>query len=278
MFVVFLVVSAALQQLRHDDKPQPVLQQASNGSRVEADLRGNQSALLGAGKANASAAADIARQPAGRTGTSGVSFLRKRIRLDRQLHSQLHQWTVGMQLCPHADEWTLHGLWPNTDACTEKEFDPRAISSIKLTLEAKWSSCYGTGAGNEDFWQHEWQKHGTCSGMDELTYFNTALALQGKYNNMCSGWKNKHACGLPCTGTTAEDIQCSAPQDSLVGLRRGDRPRRRGGSRRRTGSERMLDKEVPERSGTNHPESTIEGWIMMALFLSLFPVACCCAY
>jgi hypothetical protein len=124
------------------------------------------------------------------------------------------EWTLGMQLCPDATEWTLHGLWPNTDDCKPSSFDEHAISSIESQLEAKWSSCYGKGAGDEDFWQHEWQKHGTCSGMDELTYFNTALALQAKYNHLCSGWKDKHACELPCTGTTADDIQCSAPDPS----------------------------------------------------------------
>jgi len=124
------------------------------------------------------------------------------------------EWTLGMQLCPHAEEWTLHGLWPSSDDCSQDPFDESAIASIESNLNAKWSSCYGKGAGNVDFWQHEWQKHGTCSGMKELDYFNTALALQAKFQSTCSGWKDTHACELPCTGTSASDMKCDSPREA----------------------------------------------------------------
>jgi hypothetical protein len=129
-------------------------------------------------------------------------------------------WTLGMQLCPEADEWTLHGLWPNNDDCSGPTFDHSAISSIESELEAKWPSCYPShGGGDETFWQHEWQKHGTCSGMNELNFFTTALALQGKFEKLCEGWKDTHACELPCTGSTASDIQCSGPQSAPVQIK-----------------------------------------------------------
>jgi hypothetical protein len=125
------------------------------------------------------------------------------------------EWTLGMQRCPHAEEWTLHGLWPSNDDCSGTPFDPSAISSIQSKLQEKWSSCYGKGGGNVDFWQHEWQKHGTCSRMNELDYFNTALTLQEKYENLCEGWHDTRACELSCTGES-DQITCSPPQSAQV--------------------------------------------------------------
>ena len=32
-------------------------------------------------------------------------------------------------------------------------------------------------AANEEFWEHEWICHGTCSGMDIPTYFAAAIQV-----------------------------------------------------------------------------------------------------
>jgi len=44
-------------------------------------------------------------------------------------------------------------------------------------MEQDWPSYYGP---NEEFWAHEWEKHGTCAEdvfPTQLAYFNTTLAL-----------------------------------------------------------------------------------------------------
>ena len=51
------------------------------------------------------------------------------------------------------------------------------ITSLLPLMEQDWPSYYGP---NEEFWAHEWEKHGTCAEDDfptQLEYFNTTLAL-----------------------------------------------------------------------------------------------------
>ena len=67
----------------------------------------------------------------------------------------------------------LHGLWPkNKNYCKRKKFNPdktiiygikRFMPSVKLA-------------------KHEWEKHGTCFGTDQQTYFLTAFKLTQQFN------------------------------------------------------------------------------------------------
>jgi len=86
----------------------------------------------------------------------------------------------------HRDVWSIHGAWPqNTsgswpqDCCFEKDFDVSKISSIRTELSQKWGSLKASGTSDE-FWEHEWTKHGTCAMKapllkGELNYFKNAL-------------------------------------------------------------------------------------------------------
>ncbi|KAI3450157.1 hypothetical protein Pfo_006822 [Paulownia fortunei] len=93
-------------------------------------------------------------------------------------------------------EFTIHGLWPDYNdgtwpaCCSGKRFDVKEISTLLNTLNKYWpslscdapSNCHG---GKGLFWEHEWEKHGTCSSpvvRDEYDYFVTALNLYFKYN------------------------------------------------------------------------------------------------
>lgn len=83
-----------------------------------------------------------------------------------------------------SEQWSIHGLWPQYDNnnyptyCRHVEFDYNALQPILGELEKYWYSNRGT-LGDEDFWKHEWEKHGSCmfTDMDEFEYFAHALSL-----------------------------------------------------------------------------------------------------
>ena len=58
--------------------------------------------------------------------------------------------------------------------CRDVSFDIN-----ELELSSRFTKYYSTESPNQDFWEHEWKKHGSCmfNEMDEFDYFNTALKL-----------------------------------------------------------------------------------------------------
>jgi ribonuclease T2 len=65
--------------------------------------------------------------------------------------------------------FVLHGLWPQYDAggypeSCETQFE------LSADAAAKGRTIYPS----ERLMRHEWQQHGTCSGLDARDYFNTA--------------------------------------------------------------------------------------------------------
>ena len=61
--------------------------------------------------------------------------------------------------------WHIHGLWPQYSEdsyptyCKTVSFDLNKLNSILSKLEKYW---YSEDEKNEDFWCHEWKKHGSC--------------------------------------------------------------------------------------------------------------------
>ncbi|KAG0607075.1 hypothetical protein M758_8G001400 [Ceratodon purpureus] len=53
---------------------------------------------------------------------------------------------------------------------------------LREEMLAKWISLSCPKPNPEGLWNHEWKKHGTCTWMDRLTYFETAVALHHDYN------------------------------------------------------------------------------------------------
>lgn len=74
---------------------------------------------------------------------------------------------------------TIHGLWPNRfdgswpSNCSREKLDISSLSSIASDMSDKWPDV----KGGHSFWEHEWDKHGTCSGLAQLDYFRAALGL-----------------------------------------------------------------------------------------------------
>jgi ribonuclease T2 len=84
------------------------------------------------------------------------------------------------------------GLWPNDNDgnypcnCSNEAFDPTQLTAQTLAdMALYWPSLNGP---NNDFWSHEWSKHGTCAALqDNLLssqekFFNTTLALRTNLN------------------------------------------------------------------------------------------------
>ncbi|KAJ1838314.1 hypothetical protein LPJ57_011169, partial [Coemansia sp. RSA 486] len=124
----------------------------------------------------------------------------------------VQQWHVDLG---PSDEFTLHGLWPDT--CTGKQTggngcdNSRVYSNVSDIIQTTtkettdkstslfdnlntfWPSYTGD---NNVFWSHEWSKHGTCVTTlfprcygpsytryrDVVDYFNAVLDLRKKYN------------------------------------------------------------------------------------------------
>ena len=91
-----------------------------------------------------------------------------------------------------AGHLTLHGLWPQYAAarsgstypfnCSSSEkFDPAALDKVRggrAALIEYWPNVKSSPSdwqSYEGFWTHEWDKHGTCTGMSQRDYFEAAL-------------------------------------------------------------------------------------------------------
>jgi len=89
--------------------------------------------------------------------------------------------------------WTLHGLWPNRNNgswpqfCPGPKFNQHTITGFLPEMKTWWPSY--AGKNDTAFWQHEWDKHGTCaingqSGQlqTDLQYFRMALNIVNQFN------------------------------------------------------------------------------------------------
>ncbi len=93
-----------------------------------------------------------------------------------------------LSLIKTEDKWHIHGLWPQYDKktypkfCRNIPFDITKLNSIINNLHDNW---YSTKEKDSQFWEHEWNKHGTCMfnnqpQTNELEYFSKTLELFNK--------------------------------------------------------------------------------------------------
>jgi ribonuclease T2 len=83
--------------------------------------------------------------------------------------------------------FTMHGLWPELTTgkhpgyCGGAPFDLAALDHAlgRATLLQYWPNVKFNTASPwyPEFWRREWARHGTCSGLDEITYFRSAVDL-----------------------------------------------------------------------------------------------------
>ena len=84
------------------------------------------------------------------------------------------------------NHFTLHGLWPQYSAggypqtCTTEAYDVNSAKNVGMeTMIQYWPDVqYAYDDPEYDqFWEHEWSKHGTCSGLSQDDYFQTAINM-----------------------------------------------------------------------------------------------------
>nr|1J1F_A Chain A, RIBONUCLEASE MC1 [Momordica charantia] len=94
--------------------------------------------------------------------------------------------------------FTIHGLWPQQSGtsltnCPGSPFDITKISHLQSQLNTLWPTVLR--ANNQQFWSHEWTKHGTCSEstFNQAAYFKLAVDMRNNYDII--GALRPHAAG-----------------------------------------------------------------------------------
>ncbi|GAU35494.1 hypothetical protein TSUD_384490 [Trifolium subterraneum] len=92
----------------------------------------------------------------------------------------------GYKPCKHPipSYFTLHGIWPSNKAshpewCTPPLFDPTEITSLVSKLSIAWPSLF---VDDEKMWEHQWNRHGSCSAFKEYDYFKLGIDIWEEYN------------------------------------------------------------------------------------------------
>ena len=108
-------------------------------------------------------------------------------------------WTLAMQNCDPNNPYngyTIHGLWPPQEYCNSSPFNINDLTPIIPELNKAWISCPEYNWSNEQLWKHEWVKHGSCSNMTLLNYFNLTLTLWEAFSPICELFNKSPNCYL----------------------------------------------------------------------------------
>lgn len=91
--------------------------------------------------------------------------------------------------------YSIHGLWPQEGVrkwrpCPKggHKFEIERLRVLLPELHANWHSSRGT---DENFWKHEWEKHGSCTGLTEVEYFQKTLDCFEKVKANGKQWTQK---------------------------------------------------------------------------------------
>ncbi|XP_058096466.1 extracellular ribonuclease LE-like [Magnolia sinica] len=90
-----------------------------------------------------------------------------------------------------AADFGIHGLWPNyndgsypSNCDPDSPFNPSEINDLTSKMQTNWPTLACPSGNGLKFWEHEWEKHGTCSEsvLDQHGYFQAALTLKKQVN------------------------------------------------------------------------------------------------
>ncbi|KAH7853163.1 hypothetical protein Vadar_034133 [Vaccinium darrowii] len=88
-----------------------------------------------------------------------------------------------------ANDFTIAGLWPCYLNATIPQFcnshshlNLAKASNLTKSLQVNWASLACPSNDGSNLWAHEWQQHGTCSGLNQVDYFESALRLKKQVN------------------------------------------------------------------------------------------------
>ncbi len=105
--------------------------------------------------------------------------------------------------------------------CTTEPFDSGVVDAIGFsTMTQYWPDVkYAeTDPNYTEFWNHEWTKHGTCSGLSQMNYFNSTIALIKSFGTPSSfsasvgGTMTASSLRDAFGGPTFASLQCTSAQ------------------------------------------------------------------
>ena len=130
-----------------------------------------------------------------------------------QCSSKVSQIMLSVQyLC--GGRKTIHGLWYSPQApCIDCPLPPSSsslrsqmndellqfefsqphlnASGLLPYLERLWPNCV-PNSSNENFWRHEWEKHGSCTGLPISVYFSLAMDIFKAHGHKCQDHLQPH--------------------------------------------------------------------------------------
>lgn len=56
------------------------------------------------------------------------------------------------------------------------------VADVVDKMDQDWGSLACPSTDSTKFWNHEWTKHGTCSGLGQHDYFQSAINLYQNYD------------------------------------------------------------------------------------------------
>ncbi|KAL5704098.1 hypothetical protein ACHQM5_022571 [Ranunculus cassubicifolius] len=82
------------------------------------------------------------------------------------------------------EDFRIHGLWPSSSRevvqyCPGPDFNGDMLKDTQLLNDLlKWWPSLVHSVTSRNFWAEQWRKHGTCSGMDQVEFFQKTLQLR----------------------------------------------------------------------------------------------------